>query len=289
MYVAPFFAVVLGALFIALPMSKSRTEVQLRGGGEAGLPAGGAVLSAHGVRAAASQAGLPYLLSAPQCGAEKSSLPLVLFLHGAGESGRDPWGLLPGYDTRRGWLPRAPAPVRLTPPGLAVDAHPLCEGVAVLAPVTDQGWSASTHAGLLALLDEVLASNPCIDPTRVVLTGISMGGAGAWLLGARHPERFAAVSPICGYAEDGGIAAVGGALKGTPLFVAHGKNDAVVPYAYSLQLVDAARRAGNGAVVFDEADGVAPAGAPFMNGHDSWSAVYGSAAWWAWAKVQRRP
>ena len=36
------------------------------------------------------------------------------------------------------------------------------------------------------------------DPKRVVLTGLSMGGRGSWELAAAHPEKFAAVVPICG-------------------------------------------------------------------------------------------
>ena len=40
-----------------------------------------------------------------------------------------------------------------------------------------------------------------IDPTRVYVTGLSMGGYGTWRLVAAHPERFAAAVPICGGGE----------------------------------------------------------------------------------------
>ena len=36
-----------------------------------------------------------------------------------------------------------------------------------------------------------------IDPKRIYLTGLSMGGAGTWSLAAAHPERWAAIVPIC--------------------------------------------------------------------------------------------
>jgi pimeloyl-ACP methyl ester carboxylesterase len=40
-----------------------------------------------------------------------------------------------------------------------------------------------------------------IDPDRLVLWGFSMGGAGAWHLGAHYPDRWVAVSPGAGFAE----------------------------------------------------------------------------------------
>ena len=52
----------------------------------------------------------------------------------------------------------------------------------------------------------------------------SMGGNGAWLLAAAHPQRFAAVVPVCGYVEPGrgeaaeATAAVAAALAGKPVF-----------------------------------------------------------------------
>ncbi|OYW06920.1 MAG: hypothetical protein B7Z61_00655 [Acidobacteria bacterium 37-71-11] len=47
-----------------------------------------------------------------------------------------------------------------------------------------------------------------MDPARLLLTGLSQGGHGAWVLGARHLELWAAVVPVCGYARarhDGGV------------------------------------------------------------------------------------
>ena len=39
------------------------------------------------------------------------------------------------------------------------------------------------------------------DPTRVYLTGQSMGGHGAWMFAAQQPRFFAAVAVVCGYAQ----------------------------------------------------------------------------------------
>jgi predicted esterase len=275
----------------------SQPEVPLLGGVRgSSLPAGmesgaaaGAAPAHHGVTVGISPAGLPYLLRVPAgcAAAPGASVPLVLFLHGAGESGPAPaWRLLPGYSPSAGaWLRGVPAPVRATPPGLAVDASPLAAGVGVLAPLTARGWGAPTQPAILALLDAVLSAHACLDPARVVLTGISMGGAGAWALGAAHAARFCGVAPICGY-HQGNAAAIGAALARTPLYVAHAPNDVVVPHELSAELVAAARAAGNTHVQFLEAPGVAPAGGEgVMEGHDSWSAVFGSAAWWDWVRA----
>lgn len=272
----------------AAPQTAAATLYAAPGAAAAAAPASNASNRPHGVTAAVSAEGLPYLLGLPAgCAAlPRASAPLVLFLHGAGESGGAPaWRVLPGYDARSAaWAAGAPAPVRATPPGLAVDASPLAAGAGVLAPVSARGWGAGTHAPLLALLASVLAAHPCLDARRVVLTGISMGGAGAWLLGARAPARFAGVSPICGY-HHGEAAEFGAALRATPLYVAHGPNDVVVPHALSAELVAAARAAGNGGVVFEQAPGAAPQGHAEMAGHDAWSAVYGSERWWQWVRA----
>jgi predicted peptidase len=242
---------------------------------------------AHGLHALRSaRTGQAYLLSVPPNCSTAAPAPLVLFLHGAGESGAgDAWGLLPGYDAAaRAWLPGVAAPVRVTPPGLAADASPLAHGFFVLAPRTRRGWGAATHADTLALLDEVLAAHPCADGARVLLTGISMGGAGAFLLGSAAASRFAGVAPICGYGADDARALAAG-LARTPMRVVHGTNDEVVPEAESAALVEALRAAGNERVQYERTTGVAPAGYPSMAGHDSWSEAYGGEEWWRWARA----
>src|SRR5207245_1577857 len=60
-------------------------------------------------------------------------------------------------------------------------------------------WSDQDAEGkrALALLAEV-AQDYRVDPERIYLTGISMGGYGTWSLAASHPDRWAAIVPICG-------------------------------------------------------------------------------------------
>lgn len=282
-------AVVLFAAAYALWPSPEQGPPALRGADlphtamdAAAAPRGPLPASSRGVTAAVSSRGLPYLLYVPPDCAATDRVPVLLFLHGAGESGGAPaWRLLPGFDPRAGeWVRGAPAPVRGTPPGLALDGLLVgARRAVVIAPVTHRGWGADTHADVLALLDDVLRATPCADAPRVVLTGISMGGNGAWLLGAAAAERFAGVAPVCGWAD----AEDAPRLASTPIFAAHGKNDVVIPEGESAAAVAAVRAAGNTRVRYDVQEVArAPEGAARMTGHDSWTDFYAADAFWAW-------
>jgi predicted peptidase len=109
------------------------------------------------------------------------------------------------------------------------------------------------------MMDEILADER-IDPSRVYLTGLSMGGFGTWELGMRLPERFAAIVPICG----GGDTHRAAALVGTPIYAVHGAADSVVPVSQSQVMIAALKNAG-GDPHYAELEGV---------GHNSWEDAY---------------
>lgn len=113
-----------------------------------------------------------------------------------------------------------------------------------------------------------------VDPDRVSLTGISMGGFGAWDLAARIPERFAALVPICG----GGDEATAVKRAGLPIWCFHGADDTVVVPERSRRMIAAVRAAG-GRPRFSELAGV---------GHDSWTPAYRDPAVLDWLFGQRR-
>ncbi len=48
---------------------------------------------------------------------------------------------------------------------------------------------------------ESACRNYHIDRDRVVLRGMSMGASGTWHLGLKHPDRFVALGPYCGYVD----------------------------------------------------------------------------------------
>jgi predicted peptidase len=200
---------------------------------------------------------LPYLLHVPDGAAPAGGWPLVLFLHGSGERGDD------AEQLRRQGLPK-----RLEE-GLAIPAI-------VLSPQCPEGDVWPQHfPALLHLLDAVAAQHGA-DPRRVVATGLSLGGAGTVHLVAAHPERFAALAPICGpwtsyYANP--------ALARLPLWAFHGDADPVVSVDDSRRLIARVRELG-GEPRYTEYPGV---------GHDAWTPAYADPEVLDWLLDQRRP
>lgn len=200
--------------------------------------------------------------------------PLVLFLHGAGERGNDNEKQLLYLPT---WL--ADDEARRTHPCFVL--APQCRAGSSWA---DVDWASRTSApqrpeptvdlaAAVAALDDVMRAE-AVDPQRVYLTGLSMGGYGAWDLAARSPDRFAAVIPICG----GGDESTAPRLKAVPIWCFHGAADTVVPVERSRSMVAAVRAAG-GNPRFTEFEGV---------GHDSWTPAYRDRAVLDWLFRQKR-
>src|SRR5207249_4565819 len=70
----------------------------------------------------------------------------------------------------------------------------------VVFPQCPEGerWVGPAHKIAMAALDRT-EHEFSIDPNRVALTGLSMGGAGVWILAAKYPGRWSAIAPVCGY------------------------------------------------------------------------------------------
>jgi predicted peptidase len=198
---------------------------------------------------------LNYWLFLPEGYYDKSDkrFPLILFLHGAGESGDK--------------LEK----VKVHGPPKIVEKKKDFPFIVVSPQSPKFGWDIEA---LNALLDDVLAKYR-VDSDRVYLTGLSMGGYGSWALAAAHPERFAAVVPICG---GGSPVFMGRRLKDMPVWAFHGAKDNVVPLKESEQMVNAIKKAGGNAklTVYPDA------------GHDSWTATYNNPELYRWLLEQRR-
>jgi len=194
---------------------------------------------------------LSYLLFVPKHG-KGETLPLLLFLHGAGERGDD--------------LSR----MKKHGPPKMVETRKDFPFI-VVSPQCPRGkWWEPTS--LVALVDEVVRKHP-VDVDRIYLTGLSMGGYGSWALAAEHPEKFAAVAPICG----GGDPDTAGRIKDVPLWVFHGARDDVVPMSKSKAMVDALRKEGSDVefTIYPEAK------------HNSWTETYANPALYEWFLRQR--
>lgn len=195
-----------------------------------------------------------YLLSLP-AGYEDSDRrwPLMLFLHGAGESGE------------------SLAKVKANgPPKLIAQNERAFPCIVVSPQSPGRGWNPDY---LAALLDDICATYR-VDSERVYLTGLSMGGYGTWMLAAAHPDRFAAIVPICG----GGNPADASKLKGLPIWAFHGADDKTVKLENSEKMVDALRAVGSD-VKFTVYPGV---------GHDSWTETYANPELYDWLFAQKR-
>ncbi len=201
---------------------------------------------------------LPYIVTVPSGLSADERLPLIVFLHGAGERGTDPEILR----------------VHSVPKLFTDDPDYHGLRVITLSPQCppDDVWSAHVHT-LHALIEQTVSEYP-IDPDRVTITGISMGGFGTWEMICRYPGMFAAAAPICG----GGMVWRAGALKNLPIRAFHGDCDSTVLPEYSLEMVRAVNAAG-GHAELTLYPGV---------GHDSWNNAYGQSDVLEWLAAQKR-
>jgi len=152
--------------------------------------------------------------------------PLILYLHGAGHRGNNL-----DYLKMEG-LPKRLASEENLP---FVVASPQIES-------QDGYWSANeTTDSLFTLLEEIEAVYS-IDPERIYLTGVSLGGAGTWEIGLRYPGRFAALVPVMGYyGYPFGQPDNTCDLKDVPVWAFHGAKDETVPLDAEEGLVQALR------------------------------------------------
>lgn len=198
---------------------------------------------------------LNYWLDLPDQYTVHEQYPLILFLHGRGQRGHDL------NQVRTHGLPKA-----------------IDEGLRIPFIVAAPQCPANTHwseqvIALKALTEHLIQSYP-IDPQRVYLTGLSMGGTGTWLLATYAPHLFAAIAPLCGVALRW---AADERLHKMPIWVFHNQHDPVVPLYESENMVKALLKAGN-PVKFT----IYP-----RNDHDAWTETYQNPALFTWLLSNR--
>ena len=165
--------------------------------------------------------GLKYLISYPEGFREDKKYPVLIFLHGRGS--------------------RAETTEKLhQSPSLAHLRKRRDErGYILLVPHCKSGnWS--EWIAIVIRLVETFRELPYVDKTRLYLTGLSMGGYGAWELATFRANWFAAAMPICG----GGAAPMANEIGNLPIRAFHGLCDEIVDPIESLQMVKAVNRAG---------------------------------------------
>lgn len=180
--------------------------------------------------------------------------PLLIFMHGSGESGHD--------------LDR----LKLQGPPQIVESRPDFPFI-VASPLATESYQGFDPLMLNAMLDELLRRLP-IDADRVYLTGLSMGGEWSYGWASLNPGRFAAIAPVSGDWHP----AVACALKDIPVWAFHGAKDDVVPLADDQAMVDAINQCGGHArlTVYPDV------------GHAAWVPAYADPALYEWLLQQRR-
>tara|TARA_R110002049_G_scaffold309268_1_gene519531 strand:- start:46234 stop:46959 length:726 start_codon:yes stop_codon:yes gene_type:complete len=199
------------------------------------------------------QVNMNYLLYVPESAETDPPLPLVLFLHGAGERGNDLE------------LVKKHGPPKLVAAGKSfpfILVSPQC--------VNDRWWEPTE---LTVLLDHIVSQHN-VDTNRVYVTGLSMGGFGTWRLAAYTPDRFAAIAPVCG----GGEPFWAKLIKDIPAWVLHGAKDKAVPLERSEEMVNAIKKAGGNPkfTIYPDAE------------HDSWTETYDNPEFYQWLLAQTR-
>lgn len=216
---------------------------------------------------------MPYRMLSPDIKVGEK-YPLVVFLHGSGERGDDnEKQLLYGAST-------------FSNPS-NVDKYPT---FVVFPQCKEKSWTNSTNARdfmpgaetpaisqpevmVMSLIKDIMKNNP-IDPARVYIVGISMGGIAAYDLACRFPGTFAAAIPICGAVNPDRLAVA----KDVNFMIFHGEEDDEVPNFCSREAYKALSAAG-AQVEYIEFAGV---------GHECWSNAFNYPSLLSWLFSQSK-
>ncbi len=161
-----------------------------------------------------------YLINLPEGYAEGATdVPLVLFLHGGGESGND---------LRKVYRHGLPKHI------VAGEQFPFI----TVAPQNRFVAGFWDIAGLTQLLD-YLEEHLRVDKRRIYVTGLSRGGLGTWMLAMQNQGRFAAIAPVCGAVPASYDIWI---PRNLPIWVFHGTDDDLIHPSESVNMVENLRR-----------------------------------------------
>lgn len=206
--------------------------------------------------------------------------PVVLYLHGSGERGTD--------NLRQVSLGLGPALERYGERYKAIVVFPQAD--------FEREWYGETESMAMAELANAIREFHG-DPRRIYLTGISMGGAGAWYM-ARHNRKWAAIVPVCGevarrpddpfpsdpppdvariVGSPNPYATLATQIGRTPVWAFHGAKDETVPVTESRSMVAALRQSGANVRYTEYPNGA----------HDVWDAAYADPGMVHWMLQQK--
>ena len=184
--------------------------------------------------------------------------PVIIFLHGSGESGDNPD------------LLKVHGPLKF----LNIDKKNNIDAY-ILVPQCPKGKSWETEK-LYGLLTKIISENK-IDGKRIHMTGLSMGAWGSWNFAIEHPEFLASLVPIAGFVDRKPMLEICN-LKDIPIWIFHGKLDDVIDVFYSMEVYKRLRKCSENVdfTIFQDA------------GHDSWTRVYDKPEIYQWMLSQKK-
>jgi predicted peptidase len=204
-----------------------------------------------------------YVVFVPHTYDGSKEFPIILFLHGSGE-------------TKGG----AKMPVEQGI-GPHVKRNEKTFPAFVVIPQSEKRtWAADSDDGkrAMAVLDATMKEYK-IDPSRQYLTGLSMGGYGAWSHAAAFADRWACFVPVCGGVRNADeVAATAEKVKGIPCWCWHGDKDTAVKVEKSRELIEAMKKL-KAEPRYTELEYV---------GHNSWDAAYATPELIEWMMKQKK-
>jgi predicted peptidase len=224
---------------------------------------------------------ITYYLHIPDPQQDHASYPLVLLLHGGGERGQSAnspeqnRSILLGDPYVKQWTT---AEVQTVWPSFIVVPQLMNSQQWVAVPSAQGSYHLApqpTDTLLLAkeIADALQRTYPDIDPGRLYITGISIGGYGVWDAIERWPHYFAAAAPVSGAGDPAGAIR----LIHLPIWAFHGANDGDPSPASTRSMIQAIRLLGG-----------QPRYTEFPQaGHDIWLQVYTSPVFLSWLFAQK--
>jgi predicted esterase len=186
--------------------------------------------------------------------------PLILFFHGSGDRG-DNINLI----------------AKASPFMMIREKGPL--PFIIVAPLLKRSQDLQLFP--IGYMDGVLAEVQKlyqVDPSRIYLTGLSLGGEAAYHFAIDHPDTFAAIAPLSAFLLPDQVASLN-LIKDLPVWAIHGANDTVIPLARAEQPVNALKKLG-GNIRFTVLED---------NDHDTWTDTYSDPAFYDWLLQNKRP
>lgn len=204
-----------------------------------------------------------YVVFVPHTYDGTKEFPVILFLHGAGETkgGQK-------MPVEQGIGPHIKRNEKTFP------------AFVVIPQAETRGWEADGPNGkrAMAMLDATMKEYK-IDANRQYLTGLSMGGYGTWSHAAAYADRWACFAPICGGVRNADeVKTTAEKVKGIPCWCWHGDKDTAVKVEKSRELIEAMKKLG-AEPRYTELAHVA---------HNSWDAAYATPELVEWMMKQKK-